>query len=77
MADAEEMRAQVADLLRGIDRYNPEHLSTLEAYVNAQAQEVTYDLEANLTVLKLYQFNPTYYNAFSVGQILFKGLFRA
>ena len=30
MADAETMRAQVADLLRGIDRYNPEHLATLE-----------------------------------------------
>jgi len=74
MADAEAMRAQVADLLRGIDRYNPEHLATLEAYVNAQAQEVTYDLEANLTVLKLYQFNPGYYNQYSVGQILFKAL---
>merc|ERR1712126_25320 len=74
MGDAETMRAQVAELLRGIDRYNPEHLTTLEAYVNAQAQEVTYDLEANLTVLKLYQFNPGYYNQFSVGQILFKAL---
>jgi len=74
MADAETMRAQVADLLRGIDRYNPEHLATLEAYVNAQAREVTYDLEANLTVLKLYQFNPGYYNEYSVGQILFKAL---
>lgn len=74
MADAEAMRAQVANLLRGIDRYNPEHLPTLEAYVNVQAREVTYDLEANLTVLKLYQFNPTYYNQYSVGQILMKAL---
>jgi len=74
MADSDATRVQVANLLRGIDRYNPEHLTTLEAYVTAQAQEVTYDLEANLTILKLYQFNPSYYNQYSVGQILLKAL---
>lgn len=34
-------------------RYNPENLGTLEKYINMQAQENTYDLEANLAVLKL------------------------
>lgn len=34
-------------------RYNPENLPTLEKYVEAQARENTYDLEANLAVLKL------------------------
>lgn len=34
-------------------RYNPENLATLEKYIAMQAQENTYDLEANLAVLKL------------------------
>ncbi|TSK13576.1 Eukaryotic translation initiation factor 3 subunit K [Bagarius yarrelli] len=33
--------------------YNPENLSTLERYVETQARENAYDLEANLAVLKL------------------------
>lgn len=36
-----------------VGRYNPENLSVLEKYVNIQVQENTYDLEANLAVLKL------------------------
>ena len=34
-------------------RYNPENLDTLESYVGVQASQNTYDLEANLAVLKL------------------------
>ena len=33
-----------------------------------------YDLEANLTLLKLYQFNPTYFSLPTVAQILLKAL---
>jgi len=72
MADA--MRANVAALLSGIDRYNPENLPTLERYVEMQAEENVYDLEANLSVLKLYQFNPAYFQATVTGQILLKAL---
>ncbi|KAL4238883.1 Eukaryotic translation initiation factor 3 subunit K [Mactra antiquata] len=72
MADA--MRATVATLLKGIDRYNPENLSTLERYVDMQIRENTYDLEANLGVLKLYQFNPGYYQTNVTAQILMKAL---
>ncbi|KAK3605497.1 hypothetical protein CHS0354_004049 [Potamilus streckersoni] len=71
---AEAMRANVASLLKGIDRYNPENLSTLERYVDMQARENTYDLEANLAVLKLYQFNPGYYQTNVTAQILLKAL---
>ncbi|KAI1229586.1 hypothetical protein IHE44_0011777, partial [Lamprotornis superbus] len=53
MALFEQMRANVGKLLRGIDRYNPENLATLERYVETQAKENAYDLEANLAVLKL------------------------
>ncbi|XP_032819921.1 eukaryotic translation initiation factor 3 subunit K isoform X3 [Petromyzon marinus] len=70
----EQMRANVTVLLRGIDRYNPENLGTLERYVETQAQENAYDLEANLAVLKLYQFNPAYFQTSVTAQILLKAL---
>ncbi|KAF6034263.1 hypothetical protein EB796_007430 [Bugula neritina] len=68
------MRATVASLLKGIDRYNPENLVTLERYVAIQCEENTYDLEANLAVLKLYQFNPSYYQTPVTMRILLKAL---
>lgn len=55
-------------------RYNPENLQTLESYVDYQSRENTYDLEANLAVLKLYQFNPQRYNSNITCQILLKAL---
>ena len=42
--------------------------------MNTQAREKAYDLEANLALLKLYQFNPTYSNLEVVMQILLKSL---
>merc|ERR1719273_1345107 len=47
-------------MLKGIERYNPENIKTLEHYVDLQSREKGYDLEANLALLKLYQFNPTH-----------------
>uniref|UniRef100_A0A674NT21 Eukaryotic translation initiation factor 3 subunit K n=1 Tax=Takifugu rubripes TaxID=31033 RepID=A0A674NT21_TAKRU len=74
MSSFEQMRANVGELLRGIDRYNPENLATLERYVETQAKENAYDLEANLAVLKLYQFNPAYFQTAVTSQILLKAL---
>ncbi|XP_005091207.1 eukaryotic translation initiation factor 3 subunit K [Aplysia californica] len=71
---AEAMQATVASLLKGIDRYNPENLQTLERYVAMQASENTYDLEANLAVLKLYQFNPSMYQTGVTATVLLKAL---
>ncbi|CAL4193839.1 unnamed protein product [Meganyctiphanes norvegica] len=71
---AEAMRATVASMLRGIERYNPENVSTLERYLELQARENTYDLEANLALLKLYQFNPTAYQNSVACMILMKAL---
>ena len=84
------MKSQIKSMLQGIERYNPENIKTLEHYVDLQAREkgydllqkyfyiVTkifrYDLEANLALLKLYQFNPTYNNLTVVVQILLKSL---
>ncbi|KAG0721909.1 Eukaryotic translation initiation factor 3 subunit K [Chionoecetes opilio] len=71
---AETMRGTVASMLRGIERYNPENIATLERYVELQARENTYDLEANLALLKLYQFNPGTYQSSVACQILMKAL---
>lgn len=55
-------------------RYNPDNLPTLERYVEIQSRENAYDLEANLAVLKLYQFNPHRFNIDITCQILLKAL---
>lgn len=68
------MREQVAQLLKGIDRYNPENLTNLEGYVHFQVYNNAYDLDANLAVLKLYQFNPAYHQTTVTMQILLKAL---
>ncbi|KAI5744218.1 hypothetical protein M8J76_000235 [Diaphorina citri] len=73
MTQAELMKGSVDQLLVGIERYNPEHLSTLEKYVEVQCAENVYDLEANLAVLKLYQFHQNY-NMKITSQILLKAL---
>lgn len=49
-------------------------MEPLEAYVEIQARENAYDLEANLAVLKLYQFNPHKFNLKITIQILLKAL---
>ncbi|VEN56295.1 unnamed protein product [Callosobruchus maculatus] len=71
---AEAMKQTVATMLKGIERYNPDNLPTLERYVEIQSRENAYDLEANLAVLKLYQFNPHRFNINIVCQILLKAL---
>ncbi|KAK2561473.1 Eukaryotic translation initiation factor 3 subunit K [Acropora cervicornis] len=40
---ADEMREKVSQLLKGIDRYNPENLKTLEGYVHFQQQDPSID----------------------------------
>ena len=70
----EGMRSQMMSMLQGIERYNPDNIKTLEHYVDLQARERGYDLEANLALLKLYQFNPTHNNMSVVVQILLKSL---
>ncbi|KAK2576052.1 hypothetical protein KPH14_007393 [Odynerus spinipes] len=71
---AEAMRQTVAGMLKGIERYNPDNLTTLEKYVEIQSRENAYDLEANLAVLKLYQLNPHRFNMDITCQILLKAL---
>ena len=74
MTTLDGMKAKVASMLKGVDRYNPQNIPTLEDYVNLQAREYGYDLEANLALLKLYQFKPNDFNLNVVCQILLKAL---
>ncbi|XP_046389129.1 eukaryotic translation initiation factor 3 subunit K [Ischnura elegans] len=74
MQTAEIMQQTVADMLKGIERFNPENLPTLEEYVEIQVRENAYDLEANLAVLKLYQLDPMKFSTEITSQILIKAL---
>jgi len=71
---ADSMRSEITSMLQGIERYNPDNLQKLEHYVELQAKENMYDLEANLSVLRLYQFGPTLYRSNIVNLILLKAL---
>lgn len=55
-------------------RYNPEIISTLEEYVVFQTEAGYYDFEANLSLLKIYQFRPSTVNKDASVQLLLKAL---
>lgn len=71
-ADALTTESCAALLLK--QRYNPDILPQLEAYVAAQCAQSTYDLDCNLAVLKLYQFHPDTTNVAVVSKILLKAM---
>ena len=60
--------------LKGIERYNPNNIETIQNYIDVQVAENGYDLEANLALLKLYQFNPNMLNIEYVCKVLLKSL---
>ena len=70
MTPLDAMKSQVSTMLRGIERYNPNAIGSLERYVQTQSKDGhAYDLEANLALLKLYQFNPTSFSVPVVTQV--------
>lgn len=71
---SELTKTDIANKLKGIERYNPLHIGILIEYLNAQCANSQYDLEANSAILKLYQFNPTLFKADVVEKILLKAL---
>lgn len=74
MTSLDGIKASLENMLKGIERYNPDNIITLEQYVQMQAKENGYDLEANLALLKLYQFNPQQLNVAYVEMVLLKAL---
>lgn len=71
---ADLTKEDVTNKLKGIERYNPLHIEMLSQYLEAQCKKNEYDLEANQAILKLFQFNPTYFKNDMVEKILLKAL---
>lgn len=71
---ADLTKQDIAQKLKGIERYNPLHVEVLTEYLDAQCSKCHYDLEANSAILKLYQFNPTLFKDEVVEKILLKAL---
>eukprot|EP00029_Vermamoeba_vermiformis_P013750 TRINITY_DN8677_c0_g1_i1.p1 TRINITY_DN8677_c0_g1~~TRINITY_DN8677_c0_g1_i1.p1 ORF type:complete len:210 (+),score=69.57 TRINITY_DN8677_c0_g1_i1:23-652(+) len=67
------MEGEVSKLLQA-DRYSPEIIPQLEKYVQEQVDKKTYNLEANMALLKLYQFHTEKANVKIISQILIKAL---
>ncbi|CAH9077081.1 unnamed protein product [Cuscuta europaea] len=57
-----------------VNPYNPDILPDLENYVNEQVSSKTYNLDANLCLLRLYQFEPERMSTQIVARILVKAL---
>ncbi|KAJ3168444.1 hypothetical protein HDU87_001000 [Geranomyces variabilis] len=62
-------------IVETVDRYNPQNIPVLEAYVDEHLASPTYatapyDRDACLAVLKLYQFNPAFCNTKVICSIL-------
>lgn len=60
--------------LVALNPYNPDILPDLENYVNEQVSSRTYSLDANLCLLRLYQFEPERMSTQIVARILVKAL---
>jgi len=69
-----ESKINLPRMLAGIERYNPMNLPKLESFVEYQVKEGCYNLEANLAVLKHYQFIPSKFNSDICLKILIKAL---
>jgi translation initiation factor 3 subunit K len=74
MPAAAALTPESAATLLEKQRYDAAILPQLEAYVDAQCSGEGYDLDANLAVLKLYQFHPEQLKVPTVAKILVKAL---
>ncbi|ERN00659.1 hypothetical protein AMTRI_Chr13g84070 [Amborella trichopoda] len=75
--ERETPRQQVpytVEQLIAVNPYNPDILPDLEAYIHEQVSSQTYNLDANLCLLRLYQFEPGRMNIQIVARILVKAL---
>ena len=55
-------------------RYNPNCRAMLEEYVQYQLENRFYDFDANMALLKMYQFDPSHFHGDSVANILLLAL---
>ncbi|KAL0338843.1 UNVERIFIED_CONTAM: Eukaryotic translation initiation factor 3 subunit K [Sesamum angustifolium] len=66
--------SHTVEQLVAVNPYNPDILPDLENYVNEQVSSQTYSLNANLCLLRLYQFEPERISTQIVARILIKAL---
>ncbi|KAH7519348.1 eukaryotic translation initiation factor 3 subunit K [Ziziphus jujuba] len=66
--------ALTAEELVAVNPYNPDILHELENYVNDQVSSQKYSLDANLCLLRFYQFEPERMSTQIVARILIKAL---
>ncbi|KAI9486246.1 MAG: armadillo-type protein [Benjaminiella poitrasii] len=74
MATLQQRPENIAAMINGVERYNPDNITVLEEYLAKQCESGEYDLEANLAILKLYQFNPSLAKEPIIVKILVKAL---
>ncbi|XP_060187832.1 eukaryotic translation initiation factor 3 subunit K [Lycium barbarum] len=74
MTNDKSQLAITVEQLIAVNPYNPDILPDLENYVNEQVSSQTYNLDANLCLLRLYQFEPERMSTPIVARILVKAL---
>jgi len=67
-------KEEVSDVLRSIERYNPGNLTLFCSYIKQTCEDKSYDIEAYLAVLKLFQFNPNMFDLETTRVILLKAM---
>ncbi|KAF7544046.1 hypothetical protein G7Z17_g10253 [Cylindrodendrum hubeiense] len=72
--DPPERPEGITAIINGLERYNPEAVSPLEAYLQEQCEQKYTDCNANRTLLKLYQLNPDRIKDEVVTNILVKAM---
>ncbi|KAL0315903.1 UNVERIFIED_CONTAM: Eukaryotic translation initiation factor 3 subunit K [Sesamum radiatum] len=72
--DQQSSLSHTVEQLVAVNPYNPDILPDLENYVNEQVSSQTYSLNANLCLLRLYQFEPERMSTQIVARILIKAL---
>ncbi|WVZ55711.1 hypothetical protein U9M48_006336 [Paspalum notatum var. saurae] len=74
MATDQTAETYTVEDLVALNPYNPDILNDLEKFVNEQVASQTYNLDANLSLLRLYQFEPERMSVQIVASILIKAL---
>ncbi|XP_031491220.1 eukaryotic translation initiation factor 3 subunit K [Nymphaea colorata] len=74
MVRQQQQPSYTVEQLIAVNPYNPEILPDLESYVHEQVSSQTYNLDANLCLLRLYQFEPERMSIQIVALILVKAL---
>eukprot|EP00040_Diaphanoeca_grandis_P001841 m.19731 g.19731 ORF g.19731 m.19731 type:complete len:236 (-) comp12592_c0_seq1:385-1092(-) len=72
--DRAPTKEEVSDVLRSIERYNPGNLFLFCKYIKQTCLDQSYDIEAYLAVLKLFQFNPNMFDLETTRVILLKAM---